>query len=488
MNLQELLTSVPFYQTYGEIDKDITGITMDSRQIKPGDLFICIKGFETDGHQYITSAIHAGAAAIVAMHHVEMDIPLIVVSDTKRVMAQLASSFYGNPTREVGLIGVTGTNGKTTITYLLDEIFTENKMSTGVIGTIQTKINGKSYGVSNTTPDSVSLNEFFFEMRKEEVQTAMMEVSSHALDQGRVYGLDFDVAVFTNLSQDHLDYHKDMDDYLRAKSLLFAQLGNHYEQGREKYAVVNIDDPASHILIKSTAQPVLTYGVEQGDVHTRNIHMDETGVSFTMITPVGNIQVDSGLMGHFSIYNMLAAAGAAIVRGVQLEVIVAAFSKTKGVPGRLEPVFAGQSFGIVVDYAHTPDSLENVLKTLKDVCEGYVRVIVGCGGDRDAGKRPKMADVAMKFADDVFFTSDNPRSENPENILDDMTGHLKGEFHRITDRKEAIESGIASCRNKDILLIAGKGHETYQEVDGMKLEFDDRKVATQAVKQGRHNK
>ncbi|SDJ03639.1 UDP-N-acetylmuramoyl-L-alanyl-D-glutamate--2,6-diaminopimelate ligase [Salimicrobium halophilum] len=481
MNLDQLLTSVPFYKRFGDQETNITGITMDSRQVKPGDLFMSIRGFETDGHRYIPSAIRNGAAAIVAEEFVEVDVPLIVVSDTKRVMAQLASYYYDNPTRDMHLIGVTGTNGKTTITYLLDEIFTENRSSTGVIGTIQTKINEQSYDVANTTPDSVTLHDFFHTMKEEGVDAAMMEVSSHALDQGRVYGLDFNIAVFTNLSQDHLDYHKDMDDYLRAKSLLFSQLGNHYEQGREKYAVVNTDDPAGEMLIRSTAQPVLTYGLEHGDIHVRNIVSNETGVSFTMVTPVGTVDISSGLMGEFSIYNMLAAAGAAIASGISLEVIARAFQKTKGVPGRLEPVLAGQNYGIVVDYAHTPDSLKNVLSTLRKVCEGEVRVVVGCGGDRDREKRPQMADIAMEMADDVYFTSDNPRSEDPEQILDDMTLHLSGGFQRITDRKQAIARAVSSCQEKDVLLIAGKGHETYQEIDGVKTDFDDRKVAKEAV-------
>ncbi|WP_347860664.1 UDP-N-acetylmuramoyl-L-alanyl-D-glutamate--2,6-diaminopimelate ligase [Salimicrobium sp. PL1-032A] len=480
MDLNQLLTSVPFYA--GDVDQetDITGITIDSREVKPGNLFVCIRGFETDGHRYITAAINNGAAAVVAEETADVHVPLIVVSDTKRSLAQLASRFYSNPTRDMQLIGVTGTNGKTTITYLLEEIFSRNNDSTGVIGTIQTKINGESYEVANTTPDSVTLHNFFHTMKEEKVDTAMMEVSSHALDQGRVFGLDFNVAVFTNLSQDHLDYHKDMDDYLRAKSLLFSQLGNQYEPGREKYAVINIDDPAGDVLIRSTAQPVLTYGMNRGDIHAEKVVTDESGVSFTMVTPLGRVDVKSGLMGTFSIYNMLAAAGAAIASGVSLETIAAAFAQTKGVPGRLEPVFAGQKFGIVVDYAHTPDSLENVLSTVRNVCKGQVRVVVGCGGDRDKEKRPQMADIALRMADDVYFTSDNPRSENPRQILDDMTGHLSGSFHRIEDRKQAINEAVSSCEDKDILLIAGKGHETYQEINGVKLDFDDREVARNA--------
>ncbi|WP_102335951.1 UDP-N-acetylmuramoyl-L-alanyl-D-glutamate--2,6-diaminopimelate ligase [Salimicrobium jeotgali] len=486
MKLNELIASLSFYRKYGESDVTITGVTMDSREVGPGDLFICIRGFKTDGHQYIFKAIEQGAAAIVAMEYTELeDTPLIVVSDTKRAMAQIASCFYSDPTSGLDLIGVTGTNGKTTVTYLLDEIFTEDRKSTGVIGTIQTKISEQTYDVSNTTPDAVSLNRFFHKMTEEDVDVAMMEVSSHALDQGRVYGLDFDVAVFTNLSQDHLDYHKDMDDYLRAKSLLFSQLGNHYDDGKKKFAVINRDDAAADILIKSSAQPVLTYGLEEGDIHALDIRTSETGISFTMVTPAGNVEVSSSLIGTFSVYNMLAAAGAAIARGVGLETIASAFSRTKGVPGRLEPVSAGQSYGIVVDYAHTPDSLENVLKTLKGVCEGKLRVVIGCGGERDTGKRPAMADIAMTFADDVYFTSDNPRSEDPESILNDMTDHLSGEYRRITDRKEAIRRAVTSCRSKDILLIAGKGHETYQEINGEKIDFDDRKIAEQSVEQGR---
>ncbi len=479
MKLKELLEIVPFYKTNQSIDTiTITGVTMDSRTVSPGDLFVCIRGAETDGHAYVTSAIDQGAAAIVAEEDLNIEFPVVIVNDTTKVLAMLAAAYYEYPTESVYTIGVTGTNGKTTVTYLLDEIFRREQQTTATIGTIQMNIAGDVYPVKNTTPDALSLQSSFRKMIDSGVETAIMEVSSHALDQGRVYGCDFDIAIFTNLSQDHLDYHKDMEDYLRAKSLLFAQLGNGYNVEREKFAVINIDSPVAAKLVRSTAKPTLTYGIhEQADIMAKNIDLHEKGASFTLETPKGTVMITSPLMGMFSVYNMLAAAGAALAAGVSLQTIQQSFAQTEGVRGRFEPVLAGQEFGVVVDYAHTPDSLENVLKTMKEFCSGQIRVVVGCGGDRDRTKRSLMADVAMKYGDHIIFTSDNPRTEEPERILYDMTAHLDGNFEVEKDRKQAIEQAILHSSEGDMVLIAGKGHETYQEINGVRYDFDDREVA-----------
>ncbi|MCP3026211.1 UDP-N-acetylmuramoyl-L-alanyl-D-glutamate--2,6-diaminopimelate ligase [Halobacillus sp. A5] len=479
MKITKLLESIPYYKANQSIDElEVSGVSMDSRSVGLGDVFVCIIGNESDGHDFVHAAIDQGAVLIIAQRELNIDFPVVTVNDTTKALAMISSTFYNYPTNQVHTIGVTGTNGKTTITYLLDEIFTLNKHTTATIGTIQMNIAGNSYPVKNTTPDALSLQQSFNQMLNYGVDTAIMEVSSHALDQGRVYGCDFDVAVFTNLTQDHLDYHENMDDYLRAKSLLFAQLGNGYNMEREKFAVINQDSPFAHKLIRSTAQPAVTYGIDSNaDIMAKQIALHEKGSSFVLTTPMGDVSIESPLMGMFSVYNMLASAGAALVSGVSLPTIKQAFRQTKGVRGRFEPVLEGQPFGVVVDYAHTPDSLENVLKTMKEFCKGKIRVVVGCGGDRDRTKRPLMADVAMAYADQAVFTSDNPRTEDPQVILNDMTAHLSEDYIVEENRKKAIELAISHSADGDMVLIAGKGHETYQEVNGVRHDFDDREVA-----------
>ncbi|MFC7061300.1 UDP-N-acetylmuramoyl-L-alanyl-D-glutamate--2,6-diaminopimelate ligase [Halobacillus seohaensis] len=479
MKITKLLELLPYYKTNQIIDHlTVSGVSMDSRFVMLGEVFVCIVGNESDGHDFVHSAIDQGASIIIAERELDIDFPVVIVNDTMKALAMISSTFYDYPSEELHTIGVTGTNGKTTITYLLDEIFTLESHTTATIGTIQMNIAGKTYPVKNTTPDSLSLQKSFHQMVGCGVNTAIMEVSSHALDQGRVYGCDFDVAIFTNLSQDHLDYHESMDDYLRAKSLLFSQLGNRYNMDREKFAIINQDSPVASKLIRSTAMPTLTYGVQKlSDIMAKDISLHEKGSSFIMSTPKGDVTIESPLMGMFSIYNMLASAGAAIVSGIDLSVIQQSFKQTKGVRGRFEPVLEGQSFGVVVDYAHTPDSLENVLKTISEFCKGNIRVVVGCGGDRDRTKRPLMAEVAIKYADQAIFTSDNPRTEDPKVILEDMTSQLNGNFFIEEDRRLAIDKAICQSTENDMVLIAGKGHEIYQEINGVRYEFDDREVA-----------
>lgn len=486
MKLKELLSVIPFYRAIGSIENiNITDIEMDSRKVEAGDAFVCISGFTVDGHDFAKEAEAKGASVIIAEKEVEVNIPLVIVSDTSRALAMLAAKFYDYPTKNMSLIGVTGTNGKTTITYLLEEIFQLNKEKTGVIGTIQMKIGDESFPIANTTPDALYLQRAFYEMKEKAVERAIMEVSSHALDLGRVYGSDFDVAIFTNLSQDHLDYHKNMDDYLRAKSLLFAQLGNSYNEDSKKFAIINEDDPSRDLLKRSTAQHILTYGCKhKADVMAKNIQLNAQGTSFVMETPIGSTTIHSRLIGMFNVYNMLASAAAAIASGISLQVIKEALEKTKGVSGRFEPVNAGQNYVVIVDYAHTPDSLENVLETIKGFAEKNVYVVVGCGGDRDRTKRPLMAKAALKYADHAFFTSDNPRTEDPQAILNDMVHGLdeeKDKYTVIVDRKDAIKQAIQHADEKDIILIAGKGHETYQIIGTQKYDFDDRKVAKEAI-------
>ncbi|SEH71183.1 UDP-N-acetylmuramoylalanyl-D-glutamate--2,6-diaminopimelate ligase [Halobacillus karajensis] len=485
MKMKKLLRFIPFYKVTQSItDLTITGLSMDSRTTGPGDVFVCLRGVDVDGHRFAREAVKKGAVAVIAEETVDVTVPVVLVNDTSRALAMAASAYYGSPSEHLHVIGVTGTNGKTSITYLLEEIFHEHKKRTGIIGTIQVNIAGETFPVKNTTPDALTLQRYFHKMRGAKVEKAIMEVSSHALDQGRVYGCDFDIAVFTNLTQDHLDYHDNFDDYLRAKSLLFAQLGNGYNKEREKFAVINIDSPLAKKFIRSTSQGLLTYGIhEQADVKAEEYTMTETGTTFIMTTPIGAVSIESPLMGMFSIYNMLAAASAAILSGVPLETIQRSFQQTSGVKGRFEPVREGQGFGVVIDYAHTPDSLKNVLQTLRDLCKGSITVVVGCGGDRDRSKRPLMAQMSIDYADLAIFTNDNPRSEEPRQIFRDMTTPIKGKYQIIEDRRAAIAYALKQAKSGDIVLIAGKGHETYQEIKGTRYHFDDCEVARAILKE-----
>ncbi|HLR62210.1 MAG TPA: UDP-N-acetylmuramoyl-L-alanyl-D-glutamate--2,6-diaminopimelate ligase [Lentibacillus sp.] len=484
MRLSELLSVLPFYNASAELnDIEISGVETDSRNIEKGNLFICIEGFTVDGHDFIGQAADNGAYAVLTEKEVSASVPVIRVDDTSKAMAMLASKFYDYPTRQFPLIGVTGTNGKTTVTYLLESIFQQYKRKTGIIGTIQMKIGQEAYAIHNTTPDALYLQKTFHQMNEQDVDAGIMEVSSHALDMGRTHGCDYDIAIFTNLSQDHLDYHPDMSDYLHAKSLLFAQLGNTYNEGQKKFAVINEDDPYSAFLKKSTAQHVITYGCQDGaQVRAKDINLEVTKTTFTMNSPIGSVKINSSLIGKFNVYNMLAASAAAISADIPLEVIKEALENMQGVSGRFQPVEGSHEFAAVVDYAHTPDSLENVLQTIKGFAENNVYVVVGCGGDRDKTKRPLMASIALKYADEAIFTSDNPRTEDPQAILDDMTEGLDGTHYTVIEnRKDAIFHSINLAEKGDIVLIAGKGHEAYQDIGRNRYDFDDREVAKEAI-------
>lgn len=485
MKLHSLLEHLILYTKNGVENPEIKSIEMDSRAVKPGSLFICIKGYTVDGHDYARQAEKNGAVAIVAERKIEADVPVIYVNDTKRAMAIFANVFYEHPTSKMKVIGVTGTNGKTTITHLLEKIFRRAGDKTGLIGTINMKIGDEVIPTSNTTPESLTLQKTFKQMVDQDVETVLMEVSSHALDMGRVRGVDFDIAVFTNLTQDHLDYHKDMDDYRRAKGLLFAQLGNVYTNSKIKIAVLNNDDQASEEYKKSTAAQVITYGIDNvSDVMATNIKMTNKGTQFSLSMPHDSCKINMKLIGKFSVYNVLAATAAAYAQGVPLEEIKESIEQLDGVPGRFEAVDAGQEFTVIVDYAHTPDSLENVLTTIKQFANGKVFVVVGCGGDRDKAKRPLMAQIAVAHADIPIFTSDNPRSEDPEQIIKDMeAGVIGANYEKIVDRKHAIEYAVNQANKDDVILIAGKGHETYQIIGNNVYDFDDRLVARHAIKE-----
>ncbi|MDQ0217176.1 UDP-N-acetylmuramoyl-L-alanyl-D-glutamate--2,6-diaminopimelate ligase [Peribacillus cavernae] len=483
MKLHTLVSYLHSFSTFKGSNPNITSIEHDNRKVEEGSLFICIKGYTVDGHDFAEEAVKTGAAAVLAQRPLALGVPVIVVKDTQRAMAVLADAFYGHPTQSLRLIGITGTNGKTTTSHLIEKIFYDASQKTGLIGTMYTKVGNKIYNTRNTTPDSVTLQKAFHEMKECGVETAIMEVSSHALELGRVHGCDFDIAVFTNLTQDHLDFHGSMESYKHAKSLFFSQLGNAYVDGRPKFAVLNADDDAAEDFMKWTAAHVLTYGIEKSaDIRAKDIEITAKGTQFTLEVSQLTRRISLQLVGKFSVYNVLAAFGAAMCAGLDPDQILTSIEKVEGVSGRFELVQAGQDFSVIVDYAHTPDSLENVLKTVGEFAPKRIFVIVGCGGDRDKTKRPIMARIACDLATDSIFTSDNPRSEDPHQILRDMEAGVKDKSYTvIADRMEAIQHAVSEANEGDVVLIAGKGHETYQIIGDQVLEFDDRIAAKEAI-------
>ncbi|OLN22866.1 UDP-N-acetylmuramoyl-L-alanyl-D-glutamate--2,6-diaminopimelate ligase [Domibacillus antri] len=483
MDLSTVLTAIPFYRQDKEGNPAITSIENDHRLVTEGSIFICIQGFTFDGHTATKEAVENGAAAVVAERPVDVSVPVIYVRSTKRAMAQLAAHFYGHPTDSFHLIGITGTNGKTTTSHLIEEILRASGETTGLIGTMYMKIGDKMIETKNTTPESLTLQKTFAYMKQAGVSSAVMEVSSHALQEGRTNGTQFNVAVFTNLTQDHLDFHRTMEEYRAAKGLLFARLGNSFHASAPAYAVLNADDAASAVYEAMTAAHVVTYGIEKkADIQAKDIQLTSEGTAFTIHYPGGVIQIHSKLAGLFNVYNMLAAFAAGFVSKITPDTMKQALERVSGVAGRFELVPNESGVSVIVDYAHTPDSLINVLETVRPLTKGRVIVIAGCGGDRDKTKRPLMAQAACKYADEAIFTSDNPRSEDPVSILTDMKSGVSGEAYTvIVDRKEAIHRAIALAKPGDSVVIAGKGHETYQIIGQEVIHFDDREVAKEAL-------
>jgi UDP-N-acetylmuramoyl-L-alanyl-D-glutamate--2,6-diaminopimelate ligase len=489
MNLRELVNELHVKEWLEQDEVEITGIETDSRQVKPGDLFIALRGFTVDGHQYIETAIKRGAAAVLVETVVEASVPVVRVPDTRRAMAFVVNYFYQYPSQELKLIGITGTNGKTTTSHLIAQILADAGKETGIIGTIGVKVKGREIPVRNTTPDVLELQKNFRLMLDEGAKYAVMEVSSHALHMGRTRGSDFLIAVFTNLTQDHLDYHQTMERYREAKGLLFSQLGNRYQRERtqNQVAVLNVDDAASNYFTTITPAQVITYGINQpADVRASKLEHRIDGVSFELQTFCGDTSISLPLYGTFNVYNTLAAITVGLIEGISLAQIKASIEQITGVDGRFEPVQAGQPYTVLVDYAHTPDSLQNVLTTAQSFAKGQVICVVGCGGDRDRGKRPLMAQIATQYSDFTVITSDNPRSESPEDIMDEMVRGIetkvKNNYITIVDRKMAIQRAIEQAVSGDVVIIAGKGHETYQEINGERYPFDDRIVAYKAIK------
>lgn len=470
--------------SYNILQKNISTIVQDTRKVEKDCLFICIQGETFDGHDFVREVVEAGALAVVVEKIPEnKNIPYILVKDTRKAMAQIASTFYGHPSQKMNIIGVTGTNGKTTITHLIDQIVEYCGEKSGIIGTMYNKVGKDIFPTVNTTPDSMTLQKLFHDMKNQEVAVCSVEVSSHSLYLGRVWGTDFDIAVFTNLTQDHLDFHGTMENYFFAKSLLFSQLGNTYGENDKKTAVINIDDEYGVKLIPVTAANVLTYGCKgQGEIQAKDVSVSSAGTTFTLKVLEEEFLIQTTLIGDFNVYNLLAAISASYVAGYPLEKIIEAVALLKGVKGRFELVPSKKGVTAIVDYAHTPDGLKNVLETIHKFSTNKIYCVVGCGGDRDKTKRPIMADMAMKYADVSMFTSDNPRTEDPEAILQDMTGHLeKGSYYLESDRRAAIERVTNLAEPGDIILVAGKGHEDYQIIGKEKHHFDDAEVLAESA-------
>lgn len=488
MKLSNLLAEISFYVKAipASLQEEILikDIKSNHKEVGKGDLFICLKGEKFDGHQFARDAERRGAVLIFSEKDLDLSIPTVILTSTKDALAKIAAYFYNHPARELQLFGITGTNGKTTVSYLLNQIFSLYGKRTGIIGTIGTKIQDEKFASDYTTPDALSLQRTLKEMAKKQVELSFIEVSSHALALGRVHGCEFDLVIFTNLSQDHLDFHGSMENYAFSKSLLFSQLGSSYSKEKKKYVILNKDDQLAGFLKKSTAQHVFTYShKEKADIWARNISVTNKQSHFTMVTPRGEINISSPLLGRFNIANMLASASAAFIKGVPLGVIKKAFETIKPIPGRFEILPTKKDYTVIVDYAHTPDSLKKVLQTAKSFTRGRLILVLGCGGNRDELKRPLMGRVALTYADWAIFTSDNPRYEDPEVIIKQMIkGLTSTNYHVEINRKKAIHFAIQRARKNDTILIAGKGHESYQEIRGVKYDFDDRLIALQAIK------
>jgi UDP-N-acetylmuramoyl-L-alanyl-D-glutamate--2,6-diaminopimelate ligase len=463
----------------GDPSTSVTGVAYDSRAVGPGDLFFCVPGAVSDGHEWAGAAARAGAAALCVERPTGAGIPEIVVTDARRAMARIGAAAFGNPAGELTLLGVTGTNGKTTTAFMLEEILAADGRTTGLIGTIETRIAGTRRAGVRTTPESLDLHRLFREMIDAGVDSVAMEVTSHALALHRVEGIRFASAAFTNLSQDHLDFHAGMEDYFEAKRSLF--MPERLERG-----ATNVDDPYGRKLLDDAAVPVIGFGAASGaDVRAEGVEIGPASTTFTLITPSGTAPVRIALAGHFNVSNALAAAAAAHQAGIGIAAIASGLQSLRAVPGRFESVDAGQPFSVLVDYAHTPDSLDNVLRAARPLASaggGRVICLFGCGGDRDRGKRPLMGAVAARLADYVIVTSDNPRSEDPVAIIDEILEGVLAERPSgpdvvTPDRAAAIAAGLGVARAGDVFVIAGKGHEQGQQFADHTIEFDDRVVA-----------
>jgi UDP-N-acetylmuramoyl-L-alanyl-D-glutamate--2,6-diaminopimelate ligase len=495
MTLDELIS--PIQGRLGVLERiggqhvTITSLTDDSRKVEAGSIFVAVQGERVDGHEFLDRVLAAGAAAVVVERHVAVGtIPSIRVQDSRAALGILGSRFYGDPSAALRMIGVTGTNGKTTTTYVVKAMLEGANRQVGLIGTVAYLVGKESLPASHTTPGALELQKLFARMVETRLDTVVMEVSSHALALDRTAGAEFDVAVFTNLTQDHLDFHIDMERYFQAKLKLFTELGRTGARKARKRAIINADDPWGARICQACAVPVWTYGLRRpADLRAEDVTLSSAGTTFTLCSPAGTCAIKSRLVGEHNVYNLLAAIGVGLHEGLTLDQVRSAVEAVSNVPGRFELVEAGQDFTVVVDYAHTEDALVRLLTAAQALRTGRIITVFGCGGDRDRTKRPKMGRVAVQYSDVVILTSDNPRTEDPAAILREVEagvqealadrGHVR--YRMIDDRRAAIKAAIREARTGDMVLIAGKGHEDYQIVGTTKHHFDDREVARETI-------
>lgn len=479
MKLGEILRGANVIEQTADAEMEITGVEYDSRAVKPGAVFVAVKGLVSDGHDYISASLKAGASCVICQSRPAVECPYVIVEDSRAALADTSAAFFGRPAESLRIIGVTGTNGKTTVSMLIKsmiEYCTGDKV--GLIGTNGSQIGDRTLHTEHTTPESRDLHEFFSMMVAEGCKWCVMEVSSHSLVMGRVAGLKFAAGVFTNLTQDHLDFHKTMENYCEAKKILF---------GMCDVAAVNIDDKAGKEMLSAfNGNRALTFSPSgaESDICAEDVRLASDRVIFTARTDGGRVPMSLAIPGAFSVANALAASCCCLALGFDLTNISMALTTCHGVKGRAEVVQTGKDFSVLIDYAVTPDALENILSTVRGYVEGRIIAVFGCGGDRDRGKRPLMGEVAGRLADIVFVTSDNPRTEDPEMIIDEIMAGLNNasaEIHRQSDRREAIKQAMHTARTGDVVLLAGKGHEDYQIIGHKKYHMDEREIVAEVL-------
>lgn len=501
MQLAQLINELGSTDVQGTTLVDITHISHDSKQIGQNGLFVALKGAQSDGHSFVAEAVSSGARALIVETDVTAvgDVTVIKVPDTRMALARVAARFYGYPSRQMTVIGITGTNGKTTVTFLVESILKEAGYRPGVIGTIDYRFGDVRRPAPNTTPNALVLQGIMRDMVDAGVTHLIIEVSSHALEQRRVEGLDFDVAVFTNLSAEHLDYHGSMENYARAKELLFSYYLPHSRKDK-KYALINYDDHFGKTLCTVSRAQLLRYGIREGiEIRVQDLALDHRGTSLRVMTPAGTMELRSSLIGSYNVENILAALGAALTQNIPPAVIRRGIEQVRYIPGRLEQVPNSRGLTILIDYAHTRDALAQVLDTLRALEPRRLITVFGCGGDRDASKRGPMGDEATRRSDVTIITTDNPRTENPQDIIEQIEAGIDRKavarltrqtlsengnnpaYAVIPDRREAIRTAVGLCRPGDILLIAGKGHEDYQIIGTTRYRFSDREEVASAV-------
>jgi UDP-N-acetylmuramoyl-L-alanyl-D-glutamate--2,6-diaminopimelate ligase len=485
VQLARLIRSLDVIESRGSMDLDITDISYHSHRVKKGHLFVAIPGTKQDGHHFIQEVIARGASAVIAeqLPHGHGNIPLVAVRDARKALAQVSAEFFAHPSREITLVGITGTNGKTTTSYLIESIIKAAGKEAGVIGTINYRLGGIEQPAPTTTPQSYDLQRLLREMVDAGMQYAVMEVSSHALDQERVRGCHFDVGVFTNISPEHLDYHEDMEGYLAVKKRLFHEILP--ESQKHPCAIINLDDPLLQDLPQQLSPlRTMTYGLDQGMIRAPQREISLQGIRATLSTPAGTMEIVSALIGEYNLYNIMAATAVGICLGIPAEAIRRGMKGLSMVPGRMEQVGAGNPW-VLVDYAHTPDALEKSIRAIKRLARAKVVVVFGCGGDRDRSKRPPMGRIGVELADLVIITTDNPRTEDPLKIIEEIEQGARNaspeRYLVIPDRREAIRQAIALAGEEDCVLIAGKGHEQYQIIGAEQVPFDDRAEARRAL-------